>query len=125
MVPAIETLRRIFGFERRADHLTGLTRANAELTELIHGECRRRALQHARQLLRERDRAKRRGGRYVVYSGGPYPPVARLQISIQPAVRRALHAGRRRFHVVLRVEVRPGAVGRSARVHDGELARIP
>src|SRR2546428_7436067 len=40
--------------------LAGLTRADAELSELIHGERRRVALQHARELLCERDGAKRR-----------------------------------------------------------------
>src|SRR5262249_10027145 len=34
-------------------------------------------------------------------------------------------AGRGGFHEVLRVEVRPRAVGRSARMDDGELTRCP
>ena len=50
--------------------------------------------------------------------------LARVQVAIQPAVLRALHAGRGRLHVVLRVEVRARAVGRAARVHDGELLRV-
>src|SRR5262249_61317493 len=50
---------------------------------------------------------------------------AGLQIPIEPAVLGALDAGRRAFHVVLRVEVQPRAVGRAARVHDRQLAAIP
>ena len=37
----------------------------------------------------------------------------------------ALHAGRSRFHVVLRVEVRARGVGRAAGVDHGEPARVP
>ena len=47
------------------------------------------------------------------------------RVPVQPAVGRALHARRRRFHVVLRVEVRPRAVRRSAGVDDGQLAAVP
>src|SRR5262245_29983689 len=48
-----------------------------------------------------------------------------LQIPVQPAVRGALETRRPGFHVVLRVEVRPRAVGRSAGVDDRQLAAIP
>ena len=51
--------------------------------------------------------------------------LARVQVAIQPAVRRALHAGRGGLHVVLRVEVRARAVGRAAGVDDRELPRVP
>ena len=85
------------------------------MTDLVHRQRGRGALQHARQLRRERHGAKRR--RVLV--------AARLQVAIQPAVAGALHAGRCRLHVVLRVEVRARAVGRSARVDDRELPRLP
>ena len=45
-------------FERRARR-SRLARADAELRDLVHGDRRRRALQHARQLRRERDGAER------------------------------------------------------------------
>ena len=86
---------------------------DAELREVADGESRGPAVEHARKLRGQRDGAE---GRRVFF-------LARLQIPVQPAVGRALHAGRRRLHVVLRVEMRPRAVGRSARVHDGEIAR--
>src|SRR5262249_24575622 len=98
-----------------ADRVARLARADAELAELIHRQSRRRALEHARQLRCDRDGAKRR--RVLV--------APRLQVAIQPAVARALHAGRRRLHVILRVEVGPCAVGRSARVDDRKLPRVP
>ena len=68
----------------------------------------------ARQLRRERHGAERRG-RLVL---------ARVQVAIEPAVVRALHARRRRLHVVLRVEVRARRVGRAAGVDDRELPRV-
>ena len=107
--------RGVLRLERRADHVARLAAADAELPDLADRQRRRRALQHARQLRRQRDRAERRR-RF----GLP-----RLQVAIQPAVRRALDARRRRLHVVLRVEVRARAVGRSAGVDDRELARDP
>ena len=107
--------RGVLGFERRAHHVAGLAAADSELADLVDRERRRGALEHARQLRRQRDRTKRRR-RFRV---------PRLQVTVQPAVRRALHAGRRRFHVVLRVEMRPRVVGRTAGVNDGELPRVP
>ena len=47
-----------------------------------------------------------------------------LQKSVQPAVRGGLHAGRRRLHVVLRVEVRARAVRRAGRMNDRQLASV-
>jgi hypothetical protein len=86
-----------------------------ELRHLVHRERRRVALQHPRKLLCERDCAKRR------FAFG----LSRLQVAIEPAVFRALDARRRRFHIVLGVEVRSRCIGRSARLDDGELASIP
>ena len=48
----------------------------------------------------------------------------RVQIAVQPAVARALHARRAALHVVLRVEVRPRVVVRAARVDDRQLAAL-
>ena len=105
----------VLRFERRADHVARLAGADAELADLVDRECGRRARQHARQLRRQRDGAERR--RRL--------DAARLQVPVQPAVLRALHARRARLHVVLRVEVRPGRVGRPAGVDDCQIAPIP
>ena len=83
-----------------------------------HRRHRRRApapaLQRAGHLPRDCDAAKRTRLR-----------PRRLQVAVQPAVTRALHARRGGLHVVLRVEVRPRAIGRAARVDDGERACCP
>ena len=47
-----------------------------------------------------------------------------LQRAVEPAILRALDAGRAGFHVVLRVEVGAGHVGRAGGVHDGEMALV-
>ena len=47
-----------FGFEGRPDRLARLPGTNAELSDLIDRERRRDALERARHLLRQRDRAK-------------------------------------------------------------------
>ena len=62
--------------------------------------------------------ATARNGEAVRCGHGGQPPR-------QPAVRRALHAGRARLHVVLRVEVRARGVGRAAGVHRGEPPLVP
>src|SRR5262249_3636020 len=48
----------------------------------------------------------------------------RLQVAVEPAVGRALYAGRGRFHVILSVEMRARVVGRACGMNDRELARI-
>src|SRR5215510_4930560 len=48
-----------------------------------------------------------------------------LQPAREPAVRRGLHPGRARLHVVLGVEVRTRGVGRAAGVDDGESPILP
>ena len=47
-----------------------------------------------------------------------------LQRAVEPAILRALDAGRAGLHVVLRVEVGAGRVGRARGVDDGEMALI-
>ena len=47
-----------------------------------------------------------------------------LQRAVEPAVLRALDAGRAGFHVVLRVEVGAGHVGRAGGMDDGEMALV-
>ena len=96
---------RVLRFERRLHHVGRLAGADAELADLAHGQRRLGALQRARQLRRERDGAERRCRRVLT----------RVKVAIQPAVLRALHAGRCRLHVVLRVEVRSRAVRRTRR----------
>ena len=64
----------------------------------------------------QRHGPERRGAASAAMAGEP---------ARQPAVGRALHAGRAGLHVVLRVEVRARRVGRAAGVHDGQPARVP
>ncbi len=109
--------RRLFVdvLEAALHRLRSLPGANREVREIRDGERGRASLHRARQVLRHRDTAKRRLAGIT----------ARLQVTIQPAVGRGLDAGRARFHVVLRVEVRARAVGRSGGMDDGETLRIP
>ena len=105
----------VFRFERRLHHLGRLSGANPELADLADGQCGRGALQRARQLAGQRHGAKRRG----------FGVLPRVQVAVEPAVLRALHARRRRLHVVLRVEMRTRAVRRTGRMDDRELLRVP
>ena len=47
-----------------------------------------------------------------------------LQGAIQPAIVRRFHARRAGLHVILRVKVRAGGIGRAGRVNDGQLAVV-
>ncbi len=105
---------RVLLLERRGHHLARPAGADAELRQLSDGQGGRGALQRARELRRQRDGAERRGALVL----------AVVQIAVEPAVLRALDARRPALHVVLRVEVRARLVGRSAGVHDGELAAL-
>ena len=80
------------------------------------GQRGRRALQRSRQLRRQRDGAERRGALVLAVA-------CRYRFS-QPS-RVLLTPGVAALHVVLRVEVRPRVVGRSARVDDGERRASP
>ena len=76
--------RGVLGLERRLHHVGRLSGADAELADLADRERRRGALERARQLRRQRDGAERRR---------PFV-LARVQVAVQPAVPRALDAGR-------------------------------
>jgi hypothetical protein len=98
---------------------TGHGRAPLLHVEIAHAAHRDRAhvaAEDARERRPERHRAERRGrlaGRHPGEAAG------------QPAVGRALHAGGSRLHVILRVEVRAGGVGRAARVGHREAPVVP
>ena len=87
-----------------------------EVVEIAHGQRWGAALQGSRHLPGERHGLQR----LLRLSC-----VARLQIAIQPAVARALHAGRGRLHVVLRVEVGARGIGRARGVHHRQMTRLP
>ena len=84
--------------------------------ELVHRQRRRRALQHARQLLASSATAR-----------NERRPLDRAAPAGSDSASRRRCSSRRacRLHVVLRVEVRARGVGRAAGVNDGELPRDP
>ena len=47
-----------------------------------------------------------------------------LQCAVEPAIFGAFHAGRAGLHVVLRIEVGAGHIGRAGGVDDGEMALV-
>ena len=87
---------------------------DVESVERLHRDRADVPLEGARKRRADRHRAERRRLR------GP-----RGDRAGEPAVGRALHAGRPALHVVLRVEVRARRVGRAAGVHDRERAALP
>ena len=89
--------------------------AHVEALERAQGEGAGVAAEAAGQPRPHRDRPKRRRPRGQQRAGG----------AAEPAVGRALHAGRSALHVVLGVEVRARRAGRAARVHEGQRPRRP
>ena len=86
--------------ETRRDPSGGVSGAEIEVVEVGHRDHFRLALHRAGGELGHRHRAERRGVR----------DFRRLKIAVEPAVLRALHAGCRRLHVVLGVEVAAGRI---------------
>ena len=87
----------------------------SERLEVVDGEGRGRAREDARQLRPESDGAERRVGVFLVV-----PAVA-----VEPSVGGGLQPRRAGLHVVLRVEVAAGRVGRAHGVHGGERFVVP
>src|SRR5438093_1606994 len=75
-VSSIRSPRSVTSAARPRLKSSSLTAANPELAQLVDRQRRCRALQHPRELLRQRDRAKRRC----------LLEVAHLQIPVEPAV---------------------------------------
>ncbi len=94
----------------------GALAADGEVGEVADGDGGELALEGARNLCAEGDGAEGRGQLSVESFG--------LEGAVEPAILRGLDAGRAAFHVVLRVEVRAGGVGRAGGVDDGEVAPI-
>ena len=105
---------RVLRLEGRRHHVGRHAGADAKLAELADGKGRRRALERAREVRRERHGAERTGVLVLL----------RVQIAVQPAIARALQPRRAALHVVLRVEVRPRFVVRPARVNDRQLVAL-
>src|SRR5207247_9206794 len=96
-----------------------LAGSNTKLANLIDRHGRSGPLQHSRKLLSQRHRAK-----WILLVRGGLVTL-RLEVPVQPSVAGALQTGCSCFHVVLRVEMRPRAVGRTAGVDDREPAGVP
>ena len=132
----IDFAEHVDGFERfgagavqRLVHGLRVHGFEAALRDVVHGrrlrhdleifQIRQRdgagaASQHARQIRAHGHGAKWRG---VFFRHG-------LHGAIEPAVVGGFHAGRARFHEILRVKMRARGIGRARRVHDGQLVAV-
>jgi hypothetical protein len=95
---------------------SGAAAADGEAVDVGERDGGNLAGQCARNLRAESEGAK--GG---VFLGMAMAQVFSLQGAVEPAVFSALDAGRAGFHVVLRVEVGAGHIGRAGGVDDGEM----
>src|SRR5689334_25292516 len=84
------------------------SRAHGEFVETVHRHRRTWSFENARGLRRQCDGAERSLGEIALVARS-----LNREISIEPAVSRALHVRGAGLHIVLRIEVRPRRTRRS------------